>query len=279
MAGSPRMLGASALCGLAAMRSGAGLTTLAVPKSLNTALQKKISPVLMTLPLTETSQKTFSSRAWHQLKDHIGTYQAAAIGPGLTRNDSTQKFIHSVCSQAGIPLVIDADGLNALPGQLDLLNDAPGPRILTPHVGEMARLCGGGTGIKEELSRLAGRLTLAKALARAHNCIIVLKSHRTIVASPTGKTFTNKTGNAGMATAGSGDVLTGMVTAFLAQGLKPFEAARWAVELHGRAGDQAARKQGKTGMVATDIIKEIPNIIKHCQATRSQGSKKKRETD
>jgi len=262
LAGSQRMLGASALCGLAAMRAGSGLVTLGVPKGLNTALQKKISPVLMTRPLPETAQQTFSASGWRILKPELAAFSAVAIGPGMSRNPGTQKFIHAVIKNCPIPLVIDADALNALQGNIKILTATTTPKILTPHLGEFKRLSGLEARDSKFGTENKKRKKAALTFAQKYNCILVLKGHRTIVAAPDGKIYTNRTGNAGLATAGSGDVLTGMIAAFLAQGLAPFEAARWGVKLHGRAGDMAAKKFGKAPLIATDLIDFIAQAFK-----------------
>ncbi len=248
------MLGAAALCGLAAMRSGAGLTTIGVPKSLNSVLQSKISNVIMTLPLKEVSGQ-IAFGAYAQIKDLFSKFQAVAIGPGLGQAASTKKFIMKTVVECPLPMVVDADALNVVAGDKDVLRKARGPRILTPHPGEMARLTG--LSIKEIESN---RLKVARDFAVDNACVLLLKGHRTIVAAPNGKTYVNKTGNSGMATAGCGDVLTGMLTAFLGQGIEPFEAARTACYLHGMAGDKALMKQGKVSLIATDLINSIAQI-------------------
>lgn len=257
LAGSRRMLGASALCGLSAMRSGAGLTTLGVPKSLNSTLHKKISPVLMTWPLPETPQQSFSSNAWTTIKKEISKFNVIAIGPGLSLNTSTKKFVHAVIENSTIPLVIDADALNALTDNLNILTKTDTTKILTPHLGEFRKLINENGELRTEKEQKEKAINFSKK----YNCILVLKGHRTIIAFPNGKISVNKTGNSGMATAGSGDVLTGMIAAFLAQGLIPFDAAKWGVLLHGKAGDLAAKKIGKTSMIATNIIDFIPKAL------------------
>lgn len=267
LAGSARMLGAPALCGLAAMRSGAGLTTLGVPKSLNAALQKKISPVLMTWPLAETSRQTFSLKGWTSISPEQKKFSVIALGPGLSQDPQTKKFVQKIVSYSSVPLVIDADALNALADNPNALLRTQTPKILTPHIGEFNRL------IKETRHKIPCTRPAtqnkkqndlkrkAADFSKKYRCILVLKGHQTIVSDPSGKTCLNKTGNAGMATAGSGDVLTGMIAAFLAQGVSAFEAARLGVFLHGKAGDAAAKKIGKTAMIATDIIDFIPYAI------------------
>ncbi len=257
VAGSPTMLGACALCSLAAMRSGAGLVTAAVPKSLNLPLQKKITPVVMTLPLPQTSYGTFSLRAFAVIKKVFLKFNAAAIGPGLGANSNTRDFVYKMVEYYTGPMVVDADALNALSRNHEVLVKARGPRILTPHSGEMARLIGKTVKYVE-----VNRKQTALDFACRNNCIVVFKGHRTIVASSQGEVIVNTTGNAGMATAGSGDVLTGMIAAFLAQRISPFEAARWGVYYHGKAGDLAAKTKSKVSLIATDIIDFISRVIK-----------------
>ncbi|MBI3602190.1 MAG: NAD(P)H-hydrate dehydratase [Candidatus Omnitrophica bacterium] len=249
VAGSPTMLGASALCSLAAMRAGAGLVTAAVPRSLNLTLQQKIVPVVMTLPLPQTPQGVFSSSAFFILKKFFLKFNTVAIGPGLGLHPSTCRLVYRMVEYYPGPMVVDADALNALAKNKNPLMKAHGPRILTPHTGEMARLTG------KTVAEVEGnRKKIALDFARRWQCVIVLKGHRTVIASPDGKTAVNSTGNVGMATAGSGDVLTGMIAAFLAQGMSPFEAARWGAYVHGQAGDKAAKAKSKVSLIASDMI-------------------------
>lgn len=260
VAGSASMLGAPALTALAAMRCGAGLVTAAIPRTLNLTLQKKISPVIMTLPLPQTREQTFAAGALAPLKKIWNKFDAIAIGPGMGQNKGTQKFIRDLITVCPRPMVIDADALNALAHDLCPLQKNTAPKILTPHPGEMARLTG-----KSVKAVEADRKAVVLNFARQNHCVVLLKGHRTIVASPEGEFYVNRTGNAGMATAGSGDVLTGMIAALLAQGLKAFEAAKTGAYLHGRAGDLAAKVRTKAGMIAGDIIEFIPKAIKEIQ--------------
>ena len=257
LAGSRTMLGAAALTGLSAMRAGAGLVTLGTPESLNLTLQRKISSVLMTLPLAQTREQSLSLAAYGEIQKKLNHFNTIAIGPGLSDHPSTRKLILKVIASVNRPLVIDADALNALAGNLQALLKIKNAKILTPHPGEMARLMGVR---KEEIEK--NRQGVAKKFALRYKCVLVLKGHRTVVASPQGKMFLNRSGNAGMATAGSGDVLTGIIAAFLAQGLNSFEAARWGTYLHGKAGDLAAKTKTKTAMIATDIINYIPKAFR-----------------
>jgi len=258
IAGSPSMLGAAALSSLAAMRCGAGLVTAAVPCGLNLTLQKKITNVVMTKPLAQSRRGTFSLKAFDQLKNIWDGYDAIAIGPGIGRDPGTLHLARMVILHCPKPLVVDADALFALAGHTDILLKAKAGRILTPHAGEMSRLTGRSVR-KTELDRLK----TARDFACYYKCVLLLKGHRTVVASAQGKTYINRTGNVGMATAGSGDVLTGMITAFLGQGNPSYGSACWGAYLHGQAGDRMARLKFKRGMIASDIIENIPYALKN----------------
>lgn len=257
LAGSSSMLGAAALVGLSAMRCGAGLTTIGVPKSLNPALQKKISPVIMTLPLPQTKEGTLASSAYETIKAKFKNYDVLALGPGLSRDTSTQKLILKIIAECPLPMVIDGDALTALSKDLSVLRKNRAPKVLTPHVGEMARLTKLDKAVIER-----SRKKIAAEFAADFKCTLVLKGPHTFVASADGKSYTNTTGNAGMATAGSGDILTGMVAALLGQGIPDFMAAKVGVYLHGQAGDIAAKEKSKAGMIATDMIEAIPAALK-----------------
>ena len=260
LAGSRRMLGAGALASLSAMRSGAGLVTLGIPQSLNLAAQKKIENVIMTFPLKETREETLSFSAYKQIKDSCPTYTAIAIGPGLSQNSSTQRLILKFIETSPIPLIIDADALSALNRNLSILTKTKTVKILTPHPGEMSRLINRQKYVIEN-----NRKEIARAFANKYKCVLLLKGSKTVVASSVGKIYTNSTGNAGMATAGSGDVLTGMIAAFVAQGLSGFEAARYGAYVHGRAGDLAAKAKTRLSMIASDIIDFIPKAVRSLQ--------------
>jgi NAD(P)H-hydrate epimerase len=248
IAGSPSMLGAAALSSLAAMRAGAGLTTAAVACSLELTLQKKISNVIMTLPLPQTRKGTIALKAFDVLKDRWPKFSSVALGPGLTTAPGTAKFVEKMYQECPLPVVVDADALNALAGRIEHIDALSAPRVLTPHAGELARLTGRvtPTGAK-------GRKAITKEYARRWGVVLVLKGHHTVVASPAGKVYVNKTGNPGMATAGSGDVLTGMIAALLAQGVSSYEAACFGVWWHGRAGDLAAKGKKVPCRIAQDL--------------------------
>ncbi|MFH1269972.1 MAG: NAD(P)H-hydrate dehydratase [Candidatus Omnitrophota bacterium] len=256
LAGSVRFSGAAVLCASAAMRAGAGLVTLGIPKSLARPVIKIKPKEVMILPLPETEEGTLGAGGYAKIKDFAKGVNVMVIGPGLTQNKSTQVLARKVISGIDRPMVVDADGLNALTGHLDLLRTT---RILTPHPGEMARLLG--ISIKKVQ---ANRKGIAQKFSRDYKVTIVLKGHNSVVADYNGNLHINKTGNPGMATAGSGDVLTGMIAAFLGQGLNAFEASKYAAYLHGLAGDLAAGEKTQIGMIASDIIDKIPAAVKKC---------------
>lgn len=260
LSGSQTFSGAAVLCSRAAIRSGAGLVTLGIPKGLNNAVIKIKPPEVMTLGLTQTKDITLSIKAFKKIRDFAKNIDILAIGPGLSQHKETQRLTRKIIASIAKPAVIDADALNALAGNLGILRARyKTPTIITPHPGEMIRLLGKKIGPSEE-----ERKNIAKTFANEYNCIVILKGHRTVVASPAGTTYINNTGNPGMATAGTGDVLTGMIAAFLGQKLDAFTAAKYAVYLHGLAGDLAAKEKTQIGLIASDIIEKIPEAIKKC---------------
>jgi len=256
LAGSAGLTGAAALCSKACLLCGAGLVTLGIPESLNKVFIKIKEPEIMTLPLEETKEGSLSPRAFEKIKEFCRNIDVLAIGPGLSRNASTLALAGKVIKSFPGAMVIDADGLNALNGHLELLAGR-GVKVLTPHSGEMGGLLG--TDVKEIEKN---RKKVAKYFVNRYNIILVLKGHRTLVAEKGKSLYVNKTGNPGMAKGGSGDVLTGMIAAFLAQGLSGFQAAKYAVYLHGLCGDLAARDKTQIAMTASDIIDNIPRAIK-----------------
>jgi len=259
LAGSSRFSGAAALCSEAAMRSGAGLVTLGIPKSLSSAIIKIKLKEIMTLPLPETSDGSLSAGAYKNINSFVKNIDVLVVGPGITRNKSTQSLVRKVIAKIGKPVIIDADGLNALAGHLEILyalRSTLYAKILTPHPGEMARLLG--ISIKKVQGNRKG---IAEKFAKDYKVTVVLKGQGTVVADFNGNSYINKTGNPGMATAGSGDVLTGMIAAFLGQGLSAFEAAKYAVYLHGLAGDLAVKEKNQLSLIASDIIVKISCAI------------------
>lgn len=260
IAGSPGKTGAAALGAIAALRVGTGLVTVGTPSSVNPTLEAKVLEA-MTAPLPETEECTVSHAALTQMREFAKTRSAIAIGPGLTTHPETTEVVRSFIPQLEHPFVVDADGLNALVGHTDLLRVCKSMPILTPHPGEMARLIG------QSNSRSINndRLGVALRFAQAHGTMVVLKGARTIIAGPNGLAAICPTGNPGMATAGMGDVLTGMLVGLLAQGLSPWDAARAGVFLHGLAGDLAAQDLGQAGMIAGDLLDFIPHAIVQVQ--------------
>ncbi len=255
VAGSRGMLGAACLAARAAARGGAGLVTLALPKGLLLPASAKLTETILT-PLAETSRGAISSSALPELFRLVGACDAAAIGPGLSRDPETQEVVSSLYAQAAMPLVVDADALNALAERrVDLARHA-GRRLLTPHPGEMARLLGISTGAVQK-----SRLRRASGLARAAKAVVVLKGAGTVVADGR-RSAVNATGNPGMATAGAGDVLTGLVAALWAQGMEAWEAARLGVHLHGLAGDLAAGHLGEHSLIAGDLVDFLPEAFR-----------------
>lgn len=255
VAGSVGKGGAAAMASLSALRVGSGLVTLALPSGLEGTLPDR-PPEIMTLPVPQTADGSLGSDALGPLLKFAQDKSVAAVGPGLSTHPETAGVVHGLIAQLTIPMVIDADGLNVLVGHLDLLKNARAPMVLTPHPGEMARLIGTSTH-----SVQTDRLGVATDFVKNHPVTLVLKGARTIIADRSGTVTINSTGNPGMATAGTGDVLTGMIAGLIAQGYPPDRAARFGVYLHGLAGDLAAAEVGEVGFLAGDLIRRIPAAI------------------
>jgi ADP-dependent NAD(P)H-hydrate dehydratase / NAD(P)H-hydrate epimerase len=260
IAGSRDYSGAAALAGNAAMRSGAGLVTIATPVAAQVAVASRAMPEVITTALRETDLGTVSDEALDHVKSLAARCNAVAIGPGLTDKDErTRKFVRSVIDTRTTPLVIDADGLNCIaPWPGELKGSQEHPLILTPHPGEMLRLLG-----SDEKSALSDRVETARKFAVEHELILVLKGSRTLIAGADGRVFVNPTGNAGMGTAGAGDTLTGVITGFLAQAsADAVETVLAAVYVSSLAGDLAAQKLGMRSMVASDIREHLSEAIR-----------------
>ncbi|MGA6827177.1 NAD(P)H-hydrate dehydratase [Nitrospira sp. NS4] len=256
IAGSVGKTGAAAMCAKAALRVGAGLVTVAIPTSMNAVLEAKLLEA-MTMPMPDTKAHTFARAACDRLKAFITARTAVAIGPGLSTHPETVELTQALIKQLDRPAVLDADALNALAGRATLLTECTIPPILTPHPGEMARLETDAT----VQSVNADRIGTATRFARERGVYLVLKGARTVIARPDGLVAICPTGNPGMATAGTGDVLTGMMAGLLAQGLTSWDAACAATYLHGLAGDLAAEVNGQAGMIAGDVIEQIPHAL------------------
>jgi NAD(P)H-hydrate epimerase len=255
LAGARGKTGAAILSCRAAMRSGAGLVTLAAPRALNTIFAGSLVEV-MTESLGEDSSEQLemlTDADWRRL---IERKNALLFGPGIGVSDATQNATRWLLRNLDMPWVIDADGLNNLALELDRLRHAKTPPILTPHPGEMARLIG-----KNNAFVNADRVEVARNFARAHRCHLVLKGARTVIATAGGHVFINPTGNPGMASAGMGDVLAGILTALLGQGLSAEDAMKLGVYLHGYVGDRVAESKGPIGLLATDIINGLPRAL------------------
>ncbi len=250
--GSVGLTGAVALAARAALRSGAGYVQAAVPSSLNDVLEVKLTEE-MTIPMPETAERTLSAAALEPLLARAAAADAVALGSGLSRHREAAELARRMARGSDRPLVIDADGLNAFEGHADLLARIRAPRILTPHLGEMQRLCG-----IEPHDLEARRIDAAREWAERWKSVVVLKGAPTVTAAPDGRATVNPSGNPGMATAGTGDVLTGAIAGLLAQGLAPYDAARLGVYVHGMAGDVAAGEKGQQGLTATDVLETLP---------------------
>jgi len=269
--GSVGKTGAAAMAGFAALRAGAGLSTVATAKSALPTVAS-FHPELMTEALPETEQGTISVRALGSGLDSLLARKTLAIGPGISRNSETAEFVRAVVERAGASsgdsagMVVDADALNAFEGMAGKLNGRGRTLVITPHPGEMSRL----TGLSiAEIQ--ANRLEVARKFAREHELIVVLKGHRTLITAPDGTVWVNPTGNPGMATGGTGDVLTGMVAGLVAQHPKDaFLATALAVYLHGLAGDLAAEARGENSLVATDLIRFLPAAFAQTQNWKSE---------
>jgi hydroxyethylthiazole kinase-like uncharacterized protein yjeF len=253
LAGSVGMTGAACLSSMAALRIGAGLVFLGIPESLNSILEEKVTEVI-TKPLPETESKTFGLAAFDLICDEFSESDVLVMGPGLGRHEETAGLIRKILPKISVPTIIDADGINNL--TLDDLKAVKGPIMITPHPGELSRLMGRSV---KEIQR--DRIEAAKSTAKELGLPVVLKGASTIIAVPDGKTYINPTGNSGLATAGSGDVLTGIIAGLLAQGLSLADAARLGVYIHGLAGDIAADKKTEYGMIASDVLEAIPEAI------------------
>ncbi len=258
VAGSRGMTGAAILCGRAALRGGAGLVQVAVPHGV-LAVVAAGDPCFMTVPLVQDAEGRLDFAALADIFALEQSQTVLAVGPGLGRSTELSRMLPELVGKATRPLVLDADGLNAFAGQAAKLRTRGVPLIVTPHPGEMARLLG-----IETRAVQADREATAVRFARSHGAVVVLKGHGTVVTDGR-RLYRNTTGNPGMATGGTGDVLTGLTAALLGQGLEPFAAAQLAVYLHGRAGDLARDQLGEVSLIATDLLDFLPAAIRQSQ--------------
>ena len=252
--GSYGMAGAALLCARGALRSGVGLLRAALPQSVYPLLVDAVpEAVFHAVP---EQGGCFSAAAIPALTDALAAADAVVAGCGIGRGEGQTAVVRHVLTHSTVPIILDADGINAVTPHILAEEARSAPLILTPHPGEMARLMGLSTAEVQ-----ANRQEVACRLAREVNAVVVLKGHCTLIASPNGETASNPTGNPGMATGGSGDVLAGIVGSLVAQGLAPYEAAVCGVYLHGAAGDAAAKRHSQHGMMPTDLIEELGSLF------------------
>ena len=263
--GSLGKSGAAAMAGMAVLRAGAGLSTVATPKSaLGTVAG--FHPELMTEPLAETKAGTISMNALARIDELAKGKSVIAIGPGISREPQTAELVRALVAKLRGGMVVDADGLNAFDGRTNELNGKDRTLVITPHPGEMARLAGMSIPDVQK-----DRLGVARKFAREHELIVVLKGHRTLVVRPDGEAWVNTTGNPGMSTGGTGDILTGMVAGMIAQNPKDaFMATMAAVHLHGLAGDVMRESVGEHSLVATDLLRGLPEAFRRTQTAAEQ---------
>jgi hydroxyethylthiazole kinase-like uncharacterized protein yjeF len=266
VAGSGGKSGAALMTGLAALRSGAGLVTLWLPRSLQRSVVGKF-PELMTEFLPETEEGTSDRAGAENVLAQLPQADAVVLGPGVTMHPSTRRLIWELVRRSPVPVVLDADGINAfVPPAEPLRNEAGQPVIITPHPGEMGRLIG-----KKIADVQKNRLETARECAERHHCYVVLKGFQTVIATPAEELFVNITGNPGMATGGTGDILAGMMGRFVAawrcqsaradrSNMADYISA--AVYLHGLAGDLAAEEEGMEPLIATDLLRYLPAAVK-----------------
>ncbi|HOI45172.1 MAG TPA: NAD(P)H-hydrate dehydratase [Candidatus Aminicenantes bacterium] len=256
ISGSLGKTGAAALAAKAALKMGAGLVTVATPQSC-LSLVARSAAELMTEPLPETSEKTISAEALPRALELLKGKDGVLLGPGLSTHPSTAEFVVSLLPRIGVPAVIDADGLNNIAADRGILKSLKAPAVLTPHPGEFGRLLRASS--QEVLAR---KLELGPAFAREYGVCLVLKGYRTLTCSPEGRVFVNPTGNPGMATGGSGDVLSGMIASIIMREKDVPGAAAAAVYVHGLSGDLGAGDLGERSLTAGDIIRYLPRALK-----------------
>ena len=268
IAGSRGKTGAALMCGRAALRSGSGLVTLGVPESLVENFQCRVTEEML-LPLPDDGKGMMSLKALDRILEFaVEKIDVIAIGPGIGISPATKKIMRELVLRSAVPMVVDADGLNSISASVkhahdvkDLLQHAKSPIILTPHPGEMARL------VHEP--KVTDRLGISVSFAEDSGSYMVLKGVPTIIAVPEGNVFINTTGNPGMATAGAGDVLTGIIASLMGQGLNPADASVLGVFIHGMAGDKAAEKTGEYSLIASDIINALPAAFMELQGNQT----------
>jgi len=255
VAGSPGMTGAGCMAALAAQRAGAGLVTLALPRALNLVAEVVLGSA-MSLPLPQTPSGALGAKALDCVLRVAERFDVFAVGPGLRTAPQTRQMVRGLLEGLSAPVVVDADGINALARHADVLQGRSAPTILTPHPGEMCRLAG-----FDSVARVQeDRVGVATSFAKANGVLLVLKGQGTVVTDGE-QVYVNRTGNPGMASGGMGDVLTGLIAGLLCQGLCPLDAARLAVFVHGLAGDVAACRVGELSLIAEDVLDCVPDVL------------------
>ena len=265
--GSVGKAGSAAMAGIAALLNGAGLSTVATAKSV-LATVAGFHPEVMTEPLEETRDGSISLSALSRVEKLAEGKMTLAIGPGVSRNSDTAKLVRNLVQKNKAPIVLDADGLNAFEGHTAILNGKSRTLVLTPHPGEMARLAGSTVDAVQR-----DRLAVARTFARDHELVLVLKGDRTLIAQPDGTVWVNTTGNPGMATGGTGDILTGMLAGLLAQNPgRVAESVIAAVHLHGLAGDVACESTGEQSLIATDLLNALPEAFRRVRNSADEAT-------
>ncbi len=250
LCGSVGYTGAAALAAMGALRSGAGLVFLGVPESIYAIEAVKLTEAIV-FPLPEEGGK-LSRKAIPEILERLKNMDAVLIGPGLGQSEDTFLVTKAVLQHAVCPVILDADGINVLAGHMDILRDRHYPTILTPHAGEFGRIYGQIT---------PDRVSCAAAFARENGCILLLKGHETVITDGT-ENYVNHTGNPGMAVGGSGDVLAGIITALVGQGVEPLKASACGAWLHGASGDICEKEIGQYGMLPSDMLEVLPRLLK-----------------
>ena len=256
VSGSNGMTGSGCLCARASLRTGSGLAYLGVPSSLASIYGEAVQEPIL-IPLDDDDSGYLSKNCKAKILENLKKVDTIVAGPGLSVNSEIEDIINSIIINTEVPLVLDADALNAIAENTDILKELKAETVITPHPGEMARL----TGMTVEEVQ-ADRIKTACDFTKKWNVITVLKGSRTIVALPDGTIFINTNGNAGMSTAGMGDILSGIIASLIGQGVKPSDAAIAGVYIHGAAGDAVAAKMGMHGMIASDVVEMLPYMIK-----------------
>lgn len=256
IAGSRGLSGAAILTCLAALNSGIGVIELFMPESIDLIISTKVVEII-TKPLKETQKGTIDLSSIAEVVQGIEESDVVAIGPGCGNSNEIFELVKQIINNSSSPVVIDADGLNALSKNIEVLKESKSQIILTPHLGEMSRLIDKSI---EEIKK--DKINIVKEFTKEYNVILVLKSARTIIGLPNGEIYININGNSGMSTAGSGDILTGIIASLIAQGVEPEKAALLGVFIHGYSGDLVAEEKGEYGMLAEDIVKSIGKVFK-----------------